>query len=698
MATTNGSQLKRKAEDESLENPSAKKHQADAAFANYTPNEQDLHVRGKCYPTLFDQNVFQGYRQQYANSQPYKHGVIKSLIEPNLLRSVRNEIRDNLSFTAKETDIYKIFQSGDLANLDGLEDSALKRLPSMIELRNVMYSAEFRRYISGVTNSGPLSGTKTDMAINVYTPGCHLLCHDDVIGSRRVSYILYLTDPDTPWKPEWGGALRLYPTEQFKSEDGTTMKSPSPKFNVSIPPAFNQLAFFVVQPGESFHDVEEVYKQLEGEKDDRMRMAISGWFHLPQEGEEGYEEGKEEELAHSSSLAQLQSKADELDLPQPSWQEYAVPDSVEDEGDEAELTESELQFLIEYMRPQYLTPDVVDTLAEMFDNESSLQLGEFLSKSFSARLRTYLEAAEKLPDETGFTTARPPHKHRFLYRQPSTSGKSAATPYSDLINIFLPSHAFKKWLALATGGVVLTKSNILARRFRSGQDYTLATSYDDPEPQLEICLGITPTKGWEADSAEDGKLPTAPAGEEKKMWDAIVATKDSTVGGYEMYMAPDDDDEVEEEEEGVATAADGKPSTNNPKSNTGAGNRPAPKKPKLDPAVYRSGSSEDEDDGVLFSMPACWNSLSVVLRDRGVLKFVKYVSKAAKGDRWDICGEFGVRFEEADGVVALGNGGATGNGQGVPRILADDGVEDEDEMEEFEDYDDEEEEYTEDEE
>jgi hypothetical protein len=37
-----------------------------------------------------------------------------------------------------------------------------------------------------------------------------------------------------------------------------------------------------------------------------------------------------------------------------------------------------------------------------------------------------------------------------------------------------------------------------------------------------------------------------------------------------------------------------------------------------------------------------------VLRDSGTLKFVKYVSAAAKGDRWDITGEIGVEFEDDD--------------------------------------------------
>jgi hypothetical protein len=63
--------------------------------------------------------------------------------------------------------------------------------------------------------------------------------------------------------------------------------------------------------------------------------------------------------------------------------------------------------------------------------------------------------------------------------------------------------------------------------------------------------------------------------------------------------------------------------------------------------VYKSAADED-DDGILFSQPAAWNNLAIVLRDRGVLRFTKYVSKAAKGDRWDVCGEYGVEFGEDD--------------------------------------------------
>lgn len=495
------------------------------------------------------------------------------------------------------------------------------------------------------------------MAVNVYTPGCHLLCHDDVIGSRRVSWILYLLDPDIPWKPEYGGALRLYPTEIMKTPEGDEVKVPQPDFSLSIPPAWNQLSFFTVQPGESFHDVEEVYKrgqdEMEEEDGGRVRMAISGWFHIPQEGEEGYEEGLEEKLAEKSSLAQLQGgKADVFDEPQPHWVDNPDWEEQAKQDEDEELTENEIDFLIKYMNPNYLTPDTVEELSKMFSDESSLRLAEFLSAKFSARLRSYLESKDheakpSLPAnpyvESKVGVARPPHKHRYLYRQSVQPIPQALypendsmTPYDDLVDILFPHPAFMKWISLVTG-ITLTKSNIFARRFRRGLDYTLATAYEEEDPQLEVCLGITPSKGWgdedeEAEEEEPQENGSNSKGKKngKGKGKAPVPAPEEEVGGYEMYMAGED----EEGEAVVSTASTG----------TGAGQR---RKAKADPAIYRS-AADDEDDGILFSQPAAWNNLAIVLRDRGVLRFTKYVSKSAKGDRWDVCAEYGVEFGDDD--------------------------------------------------
>jgi len=137
------------------------------------------------------------------------------------------------------------------------------------------------------------------MSVNSYKKGCHLLNHDDVIGSRRVSYILYLPLPHREsWRPEYGGGLELYPVQEtpFGLE-------PEPTPSKTIPPGWNQFIFFEVQPGRSFHSVEEVV--VGTDEDGRQRLSISGWLHKPQSGEEGY--AAEVEFRDQSSLEQLVS-------------------------------------------------------------------------------------------------------------------------------------------------------------------------------------------------------------------------------------------------------------------------------------------------------------------------------------------------------------------------------------------------------
>ncbi|KAG5980088.1 hypothetical protein E4U55_004401 [Claviceps digitariae] len=476
---------------------------------------------------LFDKSVLDTYTKAYAASTPYKHAVIHKLVNDALLRSVREEVCCNVQFTPKETDIYKIHQSGDLANLDGLDDESLSKLPSLLALRDAIYSDTFRNYISDITGCGPLSGTKTDMAINVYTPGCFLLCHDDVIGTRKVSYILYLTDPDKPWQPEWGGALRLYPVQEYEDYKGDVAKTPLPDPTKIIPPAWNQLSFFAVQPGESFHDVEEVYypetqEQLARDHG-RVRMAISGWFHIPQLGEEGYVEGEEEKNAQNSSLMQLQGNPAQYDAPQPK--PIPVATNPFSSSRQSDFQEADLEFLLQYMSPVYLTPDTLEQIADQLDRDSTITLEHILCPRFAQRLKAYIEEQEKmtLPKKTAdiekstpWKVAKPPHKHRFLFQRPSEPDELRAlrevTPITELIDTLLPSRPFRQWLQIATRCVV-KDHEVIARRFRRGFDYTLATGQDGEALRLELGLGMTPTPGWGDDDEDqdeeggDGEYP-----------------------------------------------------------------------------------------------------------------------------------------------------------------------------------------------
>ena len=255
---------------------------------------------------VLDPDNSQELRTTYMANEPFKYCVLDKLFQDHLLENVKDECLKELSFTEKETDIYKVCkkifypkskyteiclhlkvrQTGDLVSLSYLSPDLLCLLPSLLTLRDALYSSTFRNFLRSVTNCGPLSGTKQDMSVNSYTKGCHLLNHDDVIGTRRVSYILYMPLPHTSqWKEEWGGALELYPTKLGKDGIPEPVAIPCKK----IPPSWNQFVFFEVQPGKSFHSVEEVVVGGKGDVEGRERLSISGWFHAPQEGEDGYE-------------------------------------------------------------------------------------------------------------------------------------------------------------------------------------------------------------------------------------------------------------------------------------------------------------------------------------------------------------------------------------------------------------------------
>jgi len=524
---------------------------------------------------------------EHDQSTPYRHAVLRNMFDDKLLRLARDEIRNNLSFTLKETDIYKVFQTGDLANLDGLPGREAEKLQHVKRVRDTLYSNEFRQFLHQVTSCGPLSGKQTDMSINNYRQGCHLLNHDDVIGTRRVSYILYLTDPDIPWQAADGGSLELYPVD-------SETRQPQPIPTRKILPSWNHFVFFVVQPGKSFHSVEEVFNL------NKSRLSISGWFHLPHQDEPGYLDGlqiKEEEekklQSLGASLDQLKGKSSDNSL----WVDIGLQSAVESS---ASLTASDLEYLGQFIDGSFLKLADISKLKARFVRDSHMSLMGFLRHDIASQLKQAIlvTEAENLlaltnhpPDsqlypaqfhgpkfelglqDDAWELVGPPHKHRYLTpsTQSATSTSAAKQRLLDLKALF-ESSAFLQWLKLITT-CIATSHHVTPRRFRPGLDYTLATSNE--QPLLELHLSLTPSLGWE----------------------------DGEVGGWDCYMASSDEDHS-------------------------------------DPAVYKAASpsqgADDQDDSTLLTIHPSWNKLDLVLRDPQVLTFTKYVSAKSPQSKWDL--------------------------------------------------------------
>jgi len=104
----------------------------------------------------------------FAKAQPYPHGHVEPLLDATFYEGLRAEVKQ-MVHARKETDLFKLAQSPDLKNLD-INPQIHSRIPHLLRLREVLYSAEFRHKIedSASLPRGTLNG-KTDLASSIYT-------------------------------------------------------------------------------------------------------------------------------------------------------------------------------------------------------------------------------------------------------------------------------------------------------------------------------------------------------------------------------------------------------------------------------------------------------------------------------------------------------------------------------------------------
>ena len=525
----------------------------------------------------------------YAAAEPYPHCVIDTICDPELLKLVRMEIIENVEATYKETDLFKMLQTGDLANLDKLDPEAAAKLPTLRILRDAIYSPQFRQFVSDITGCGELSD-KTDCACNIHPLGGHLLCHDDVIGDRLVSYIIYLTEPDEQWKAEDGGALELYP--EMKDAPNTPAVVPT----ATVLPIWNTMAMFKVLPGRSFHSIQELYTF------EKPRMSIQGWFHATSAPTD----------AALATLRQLQASPGEDDVVE-RFKPFIVSTTTttNDEGiqnaiaTDAPLSAADILFLKKWVNPVYVdaTDAAIAKIQNCVKEDGSVQLHNFLCEEKAQEIEVALVAADaadnvgnsKMPLYTagfggGWNAVGPSHKQRYMQYTPVESehnnneeeeeptAAAGRLLYAVKTELF-SSPSFARLLHRITD-FTLTHHRSEARRFRPGLDYTVA-HYGclTRDPRLDVVLCCV------ADGAEG----------------AAEAWESGEMGGYEAYLLADEDEE-----------------------------KPA--------EVYR-GPQDDDESGVLNVSPS-FNCLSLVLRDEGLMRFVKYLSAQAPGSRWDVAGVY----------------------------------------------------------
>ena len=102
---------------------------------------------------LYDVKTVASLRTQHDSSQPYTHVEIDELCNQSQMRLIHDEMlqmRANL----KETDLFKVFQTNELATLD---DAMKSKMPTLMALRTALYSAEFREFVTKITGCDALT-------------------------------------------------------------------------------------------------------------------------------------------------------------------------------------------------------------------------------------------------------------------------------------------------------------------------------------------------------------------------------------------------------------------------------------------------------------------------------------------------------------------------------------------------------------
>ena len=179
-------------------------------------------------------------------NQPFPHIELLDFFNPQKLVAVLKALNDE-GFIEKEADLFKFMQTNDFASTD---NTVLQ------EFRSFLCSEEFVSYMEQLTGLQFKRGV-IDLHGSLYQDTDFLLCHDDQLDSRKIAFLVYLSNMDE----QQGGSLNLF-NQKDSLPDEVAKK---------IVPQFNTFAFFEVSPV-SFHEVEEVV-------DDVQRIAIGGWFH-----------------------------------------------------------------------------------------------------------------------------------------------------------------------------------------------------------------------------------------------------------------------------------------------------------------------------------------------------------------------------------------------------------------------------------
>jgi hypothetical protein len=294
---------------------------------------------------------------------------------------------------------------------------------------------------------------------------------------------------------------------------------------------------------------------------------------------------------------------------------YTLADTWSDDAADSDLTlaPADRLFLSQYINETYLKEESMHEIREAFEDMSSVQLRQFMLPCWADRIQSAAMKQDQglgrgmPPSDYSACTTRnwiavgPSHKQRFLkYVGKSGDDTDAGSMLLEMQTSLFQSPSFGRYLKRVTSLGIPRGYRGRIRRFRPGLDYTVAHyGILTKEPVLDATVCFCAGKGEQVQVDEE--TGETIGSDEDVLWGS------GDCGGFECYIAADD-----EKEEAAAE--------------------------------YTT-----EDDTELLSVSASNNTLSLVYRDPGTMRFVKYVGCRAPSSRWDISMEYQISAGDQEG-------------------------------------------------
>ncbi|PVV05347.1 hypothetical protein BB560_000126 [Smittium megazygosporum] len=266
---------------------------------------------------------------------PFRVGMLTNIFPMNWLLELKHEL-SLLEWKHRSNDLYDFYQTDDLT----LVSSKYKRIAS---LHNFLIDDTFVSFLEELSGTKLIRG-RIDMAAQQYKKGGYLLCHDDAV---------------TDWNLQDGGCLGLF----TKDENG----QPKAVVKENLP-VFNSVAFFIT--GESsFHEVQEVLRD-----DGTPRWSVTGWFYEDIQDLDSDDNSKENEVELSGK-----------------YNLCPEPTELKSYGENDQMS-----VLEKYISQDYLKKENKEKLSEIFLENSSVEMKEFLKEE------VYNKLVERLCENEGW--------------------------------------------------------------------------------------------------------------------------------------------------------------------------------------------------------------------------------------------------------------------------------------------------------